>query len=255
MQNRKNHKALIFAAGLGTRLKPLTDTMPKALVPIAGKSLLEHIILKLKAAGFTEIIVNIHHFGEQIIDFLQKKNNFDIRIEISDERDFLLDTGGGISKAAWFFDDNQPFLVHNVDIISNVNLAELYCNHLKNNALATLVVSERATQRYFFFDEENILKGWTNIKTGEVKPNALDLASQNLRKLAFSGIQVLSPQVFDSLNQITAQKFSITDFYISQVNQQKISGFVPQNYRMLDVGKIDILSEAEAFLQSSNFSG
>ena len=114
-------KALIFAAGLGTRLKPLTDTMPKALVPIDGKPLLEHVILKLKAAGFNQIIVNVHHFPDQIIEFLKSKNNFDLRIEISDERDKLLDTGGGVKNAKWFFDDGKPFLVHNVDILSNID--------------------------------------------------------------------------------------------------------------------------------------
>ncbi|MDR2853752.1 MAG: NTP transferase domain-containing protein, partial [Prevotellaceae bacterium] len=163
MQNQKNHKALIFAAGLGTRLQPFTNTMPKALVPIGGKPLLEHIILKLKHSGFDEIIINIHHFGEQIIDFLQNKNHFGIRIEISDERDILLNTGGGIRKTQWFFNDNAPFLVHNVDILSNIDLRNLYDNHLKNSALATLAVSERATQRYFLFDTQNTLHGWTNV--------------------------------------------------------------------------------------------
>ena len=140
-------KAMIFAAGLGTRLKPMTDTIPKALVPIAGKPLLEHVILRLKEAGFDELIVNVHHFPDQIIDFLRANNNFGIRIEISDERDVLLDTGGAIRKAAWFFDDGKPFLVHNVDILSNLNLGDLYHQHLTTNPLATLVVSERDTFR------------------------------------------------------------------------------------------------------------
>ena len=130
-------KAMIFAAGLGTRLKPITDILPKALVPIAGKPLLEHVILKLKAVGFDEIIVNIHHFPNQIIEFLKANNNFGIRIEVSDERDELLDTGGGIRKAARFFDDGKPFLVHNVDILSNVDLKALYHQHIRNNSLAT----------------------------------------------------------------------------------------------------------------------
>src|ERR1035437_9615569 len=136
-------KAMIFAAGLGTRLKPVTDNLPKALVPIAGKPLLEWVILKLKAAGFDEIIVNVHHFPNQIIDFLKGNDNFGIRIEISDESDSLLDTGGGIRNAAWFFDDGKPFLIHNVDILSNVDLKALYHQHLRTNSLATLVVSKR----------------------------------------------------------------------------------------------------------------
>ena len=130
-------KAMIFAAGLGTRLKPVTDTIPKALVPVNGKPLLEHIILKIKNAGFDEIIVNVHHFPDQIIEFIELNNQFGIRIEISDERDRLLETGGGIKKAEWFFDDNQPFLVHNVDILSNLDLKKLYTNHLKSNSMAT----------------------------------------------------------------------------------------------------------------------
>ena len=133
-------KAMIFAAGLGTRLKPLTDNIPKALVPVAGKPLLQHTIEKLKQSGFDEIIINIHHFGQQIIDFVQENHLFDIRIEFSDEREQLLDTGGGIKKAAWFFDDNEPFLIHNVDILSNVNLHDLYHFHLKNNTAATLQI-------------------------------------------------------------------------------------------------------------------
>ena len=146
-------KAMIFAAGLGTRLKPLTDTMPKALVPIAGKPLLEHIITKLIAAGFDEIIVNVHHFADQIVDFLKSKNNFGIRIEISDETDLLLETGGGIKHASAFFDDGKPFLVHNVDILSNLDLSDFYQTSLKNNGLATLLVSERNSSRYFLFDD------------------------------------------------------------------------------------------------------
>ena len=144
---------MIFAAGLGTRLKPITDNLPKALVPIAGKPLLEHVILKLKTAGFDEIIINIHHFPDQIIDFMKANNNFGIRIEVSDERDELLDTGGGIRKVAWFFDDGKPFLVHNVDILSNIDLVELYNQHISTNSLATLVVSQRDTFRYLLFDK------------------------------------------------------------------------------------------------------
>ena len=177
-------KALIFAAGLGTRLKPLTDTMPKALVPIDGKPLLEHVILKLKAAGFNQIIVNVHHFPDQIIDFLKSKNNFDLRIEVSDERDKLLDTGGGVKKAKWFFDDGKPFLVHNVDILSNIDLQSLYQQHLETSPLATLVVSEHDTFRYFLFDKEARLKGWINEKTGEVRPENLT-NTELFNKLAF----------------------------------------------------------------------
>lgn len=238
---------MIFAAGLGTRLKPLTDNLPKALIPIAGKPLLEHVILKLKASGFDKIIVNVHHFPDQIIDFLKANNKFGIRIEVSDERDLLLDTGGGIRNAAWFFDDCNPFLVHNVDILSNVDLKALYNQHLRTNSLATLVVSQRDTFRYLLFDDNLRLNGWINEKTGETKPSTLKNI-ELYNKLAFSGIQVLSPSVFQLMEPLEL-KFPIMDFYLSNAKTQTISGFVPENFKMMDVGKLDVLDEAEKFIQ------
>ena len=245
-------KALIFAAGLGTRLKPLTDTMPKALVPIDGKPLLEHVILKLKAAGFSQLIINVHHFPDQIIDFLKSKNNFDLRIEISDERDKLLDTGGGVKKAKWFFDDGKPFLVHNVDILSNIDLQSLYQQHLETSPLATLVVSERDTFRYFLFDKEARLKGWINEKTGEVRQEKL-ANTELFKKLAFSGIQVLSPEVFKLMDHFP-DYFSIVDFYLQNAAQQQIKAYVPQALKMIDVGKLNVLTDAEQFVRNDQNS-
>ncbi|HLP05264.1 MAG TPA: nucleotidyltransferase family protein [Paludibacter sp.] len=239
-------KALIFAAGLGTRLKPITDSIPKALVPIGGKTLLEHVILKLKAAGFNELIVNIHHFPDQIIDFLREKENFGIRIEVSDERDMLLDTGGGIKKAACFFDDNKPFLVHNMDIISNIDLNALYAQHLRANGLATLVVSRRDTFRYLLFDDNLRLNGWVNEQTGETKPVGLKKV-ELYNKLAFAGIQVLSPAVFGLMGEWDA-KFPVMDFYLANAATQVINGFVPDDFKMMDVGKINVLDEAAKFV-------
>ena len=152
-------KAMIFAAGLGTRLKPLTDNTPKALIPINGKPMLEHVILKLKDAGFHQIAINIHRLGDQIIDFLAANNNFGVQIYLSDERDYLLDTGGGIKHAAAFLQGNEPFLIHNVDIMSNIDLRALYNHHLEMNPLATLLVSKRNTSRYLLFNKENKLCG------------------------------------------------------------------------------------------------
>jgi NDP-sugar pyrophosphorylase family protein len=228
-------KAMIFAAGLGTRLKPLTDSLPKALIPIGGKPLLEHVISKLKAFGF-----------DQIINFLKANNNFGICIEVSNEGDELLDTGGGIRKAAWFFDDGNPFLVHNVDILSNVDLSLLYNQHLQSDSLATLVVSHRDTFRYLLFDENLCLNGWINEKTGETKPAEFKKSENNI-KLAFAGIQVLSPNVFELMNDLNP-KFSIMDFYLSNVQSQQIVGFVPTDFKMLDVGKLNVLDEAEKFV-------
>ncbi|MDR2824658.1 MAG: nucleotidyltransferase family protein, partial [Prevotellaceae bacterium] len=143
--------------------------------------------------------------------------------------------------------DQKPFLVHNVDILSNINLAEFYTNHLKYNALATLAVSERQTQRYFLFDKENILRGWTNIATNEVKPADLQNINQ-YKKLAFAGIQILSPQIFDLLRKIEKPQFSITDFYLSSIDNQQIMAFIPSDFKMIDVGKIDALQQAKNFL-------
>lgn len=239
-------KALIFAAGLGTRLKPLTDNLPKALVPVSGKPLLEHIVLKLKASGVTEIIVNVHHFADQIIDFLRSKNNFDIRIEISDERDNLLDTGGGIKNTAWFFNDGSPFLVHNVDILSNVDLRALYAFHCqRNDCLSTLVVNKRETYRYLLFDRENHLRGWINERTGETKP-VINLNPLEYNKLAYAGIQVISPKIFEVMEKYDS-KFPIMDFYLQNCYSEKIAGYIPENLRMIDVGKLAALEPAEKF--------
>ena len=238
---------MIFAAGLGTRLSPITDNLPKALVPISGKPLLEHIILKLKAAGFDEIIVNIHHFPDLIIDFLKSKNNFDIRIEVSDEREMLLDTGGGIRKAAHFFDDGKPFLVHNVDIFSNIDLAEVYNEHLRDcDRLATMVVSKRDTFRYLLFDEKKCLRGWINEKTGETKPEK-NISVDSYNKLAYAGIQVVSPKVFQLMEKEN-EKFPIVDFYLRNCKAEKIAGYISENLKMLDVGKLDSLPTAEEFI-------
>lgn len=242
-------KAMIFAAGLGTRLKPITDTMPKAMVPIAGKPLLQHIILKLKNAGFDEIIINVHHFADQIISFLLENNNFGIRIEISDESENLLETGGGIKKAAWFFDDGKPFLVHNVDILSNLDLKQLYLQNTRSKKIASLVVSSRHTSRYLLFDKQNNLKAWINTLTNETKPPVVENIQQ-LEKLAFSGIHVISPQIFDWMGKWDG-KFSIIDFYLSIVHEQAIEAYAPDNLNLLDVGKVDSLKEAELFLLSS----
>lgn len=236
-------KAMIFAAGLGTRLKPLTDRIPKALVPVQGKPLLEHLILKLKTAGFNELIINVHHFPEQIIGFLQQQNNFGLHIDISDERDMLLETGGGLLKARRFFGD-EPFLAHNADILSNLDLKDLMSAHSEKK-LATVVVSQRQTARYLLFNAGNRLCGWQNIQTGETKPHGLN--TDGLHALAFSGIQVLSPAIFDCMGGMPP-KFSMIDLYLKCCTTHDIHAYVPTNYRMLDVGKIDTIQDAEEFL-------
>lgn len=241
-------KAMIFAAGLGTRLKPLTDTVPKALLPIAGKPMLEHIILKLKAAGFDRLVINIHHLGQQLIDFLEQNNNFGIRIDISDERDYLLDTGGGIKKAQRFLDGDEPFLVHNVDIISDIDLRTLYEEHCRLNPISTLLVSHRETSRYLLFNKENRLCGWRNKTTGEIKSYYPDFSPEMYTEYAFSGIHVLSPKIFDWLDEWTG-KFSIINFYLSIAAKTDIHAYPIENLKLIDVGKPETLIKADEFLQ------
>ena len=211
---------MIFAAGLGTRLKPLTDRIPKALVPVNGIPMLQHVILKLKQAGFTEIVINIHHFGEQIIDFLQAHQNFGITIHISDEREELLDTGGGIKKAIPFFSGNEPFLVHNVDILSDTDLKALYDYHQQSTNDATLLVSQRETSRYLLFDKDNArLCGWINKQTLQTKPNGF--AASTLSPLPSSAIWTNVGRVsFPSLIFISklVKKHALADTFLLTFN-------------------------------------
>ena len=243
-------KAMIFAAGKGTRLHPLTDTMPKALVPVGGIPLLERVIRKLIEAGCNEIIVNIHHFAGQIIAFLEEKQRFNIHIEVSDETDNLLDTGGGLVKASRFFDDNRPFIVHNVDIISSIDLKNLYACHTGSGAAATLAVSSRKSSRYLLFDDNDRLQGWINESTGEQKPAGKELQISTLNKLAFSGIQVINPLLLPELRKQNG-KFSIIDFYLRHMEQYRIEGVSQANETTIDVGKIDTFREADSFIRKA----
>jgi NDP-sugar pyrophosphorylase family protein len=243
-------KAMIFAAGMGTRLRPLTNSMPKALIPVAGKSLLQHTIEKLKASGFNEVIINVHHFADQIIDHVWANDSFGIRIEFSDESEKLLDTGGGIKRASWFFDDGQPFLIHNVDILSNINLRELVKQHRQSNSVATLVCSERETSRYLLFDEIDRLRGWVNEKTGEVKTPVAHREPSPYRKLAFSGIHLLRPSLFEQMEEMP-DTFSIIDFYIQYCDQVVITSYAPKGMQTIDVGKPEALTAAKLFLSQS----
>ena len=246
-------KAMIFSAGLGTRLKPLTDTMPKALVPLAGKPLLQWQVERLRDAGITDIIVNVHHFPDMIIDTIRQNDGWGCHITVSDERDLLLDTGGGLRKAImangeWLM-ANEPILACNVDILSNIDLRAFIASYTSSTSPSSLlVVSERKTQRYLCFDSENNLCGWTNIATGEVRPISLNHSIiPSLKKLAFSGMQILSPEVLALLPQMPADKFSLIDFYLCVMNQVPLRAYVPTDYRMMDVGKIDQIAQAEAF--------
>lgn len=247
-------QAMIFAAGLGTRLKPLTDTMPKALVKVGGKPLIEHVILNLKAAGAEKIVVNVHHFAGQIVDFLTSNNNFGIDIRISDESSMLLETGGGIKRAAPLFSSDKPILIHNVDILSNVDLRKFYESNLDNDA--TLLVSGRVTKRYLLFDDKMSLKGWTNTSTGEVKMKngaALFDNGSSFNKFAFSGIHIFTPRLFPLFADYP-DKFGIMDFYLGTGGDVDIKGYLKNDLQLMDVGKLDTLNEAETFLQNLHHS-
>lgn len=241
--------ALIFSAGLGTRLKPLTDTMPKALVPIAGKPLLQWQVEKLRDAGITDIVVNVHHFPDMIIDAVRANDGWGTHITISDERDCLLDTGGGLRKAGPLM-GNGPVLACNVDILSNIDLKALVA-HYEETGVSQLVVSERPTQRYLCFNGEDLLCGWTNIATGEMKPSSIHQSIiPSFRRLAFSGMQILNEDALSRLQQREETKFSLIPFYLDIMEEVPLHAYVPQNYRMMDVGKIDQITEAERFAES-----
>lgn len=233
-------KAMIFAAGLGTRLQNETAAKPKALVEVAGKPLLWHAIGKLKNAGISEVVVNVHHFAGQVIKYIQS-NDFGINVHISDERELLLETGGGLKKAAPFFGGDETILIYNVDILSNIDLSQLVTEHLKSRALATLAVRKRETQRYFKFNADKQLVGWINKTTGETKisrPDYFDLAEE----MAFSGIHVVQPVIFNLMPEIA--RFSITDFYLETAVTQSIKGFYDTSDLWIDVGKPEQLEVA-----------
>ncbi len=241
--------AFILAAGLGTRLKPLTDHMPKAMVPVAGKPLIEHLILKLKASGFSHIVVNVHHFAQQIIDFIEANEHFGIDIRISDEREQLLDTGGAIRKAAPLFPEGEPFLIHNVDILHNLDLAEASQQH-SSDADATLFVSQRTSNRHLLFDDGGMLVGRDNTTTGEVDTPFPEVSShpEKFNAYPFSGIHIFSPSLLP-LMESWPEKFPIINFYLdAAAKSRQIKGIVADSLHLLDVGKLDTLEQAENFI-------
>lgn len=242
--SKEANKVMIFAAGLGTRLKPLTDTMPKALVPIGGKPLLERLLDKLDRAGYNDVVINIHHFADMIEAWLADHPREGRKVACSDERQQLLETGGGIKHAMPLLQDAERFLIHNVDIISNCDLQAFRAAGEGKSAL--LLVSQRVTQRYLLFDDDMRLVGWTNIKTGEVKSPYEGLDPDKYHKYAFAGIHQMSTSLFRYFDE-WPEKFSIIDFYLNLCAREGIYGYVQPDLRLMDVGKIDTLDEANAF--------
>lgn len=234
-------KAMILTAGLGTRLKPFTDKHPKALAIVNAKTILQRNIEYIASFGIMEIIINVHHFASQIIDLIEANDGFGSVITFSDETHEVLETGGGIKKAAWFFEkDNEPFVVMNVDILTDMNLEQMILQHKKNNPLATLAVTSRVTSRYFLFDVLNHLCGWTNEKTGERK---ISRESKNYIQKAFSGIHIISPKIFALIKM--EGKFSMVDVYLELAKTNDITAFDHSDSKFIDVGKPESILKAE----------
>jgi NDP-sugar pyrophosphorylase family protein len=235
-------QAMILAAGLGTRLKPITDELPKALVEVNGKTLLEIAIRNLIENDFRRIVINVHHFADKVKEFLDN-NTFAADIFISDESDLLLDTGGGIKHAKKFF-ENSPILIHNVDIISNLNLKEFYQYHISDDSVASLLVSNRKSNRYLLFNEADILCGWQDVNKDE---KIIVREDSKLNQLAFNGIHILNPHLIDSFPD--EKVFSVIKAYLKIAGSEDIHAFVSNDIKWLDVGKVDSLQKASQLIR------
>lgn len=267
--NNTTMKAMIFAAGLGTRLKPLTDTLPKALVPVCGKPLIEHVARKLQASGIDEAVVNIHYFADKIEEWMasqpwitnkkENKSEGQMLMEISDERELLLETGGAVLHARRYLQGCGHFLIHNVDILSNCDI-KWFASQTRPDALATLLVSDRKTTRFLLFAPEDMrLVGWMNTDSGDYHVTSPDIIPAQCRALAFSGIHILSDQVLDLMEEYVKEKglptdekrgtrFPIMSFYMWAAAKRPIYGVVAKELEFIDVGKLDALKPAEEFI-------
>lgn len=237
-------KAMIFAAGLGTRLKPFTENHPKALAVVNNKPLLQRNIEYLKGFGINEFVINVHHFPEQILSFLESHNFFNCEITVSDETDALLETGGGLKKAAPALAGDEPFLVMNVDMLTNLNIGDMIAYHKKHKPLATLAVTGRTTSRYFLFNSNNELSGWKNTKTGEEK---IRRDESHLTEKAFSGIHIIEPAIFKLMTR--EGKFSMVDVYLGLCSSNAIMGYDHSSDILIDVGKPESVTQAESLFE------
>jgi NDP-sugar pyrophosphorylase family protein len=230
----EGNKAMILAAGLGTRLKPLTDHKPKALLEWEGRPLLEHVIVKLKSYGFTSIIINIHHHAALIMDYVKQKDQFGIEIVFSHERDELLDTGGGIANASWFF-GNDPFLVYNVDILSNIDLHAMFRHHQDSGAIATMAVKARVTTRSLLMSDDGLLKGWRDNRTGETI--LCGDSADGLIPIAFSAIHIMDPRVFSLFPK--EKRFPLMPFYLDLARTHPVNLYRHDRDSWIDMGKLE----------------
>lgn len=238
-------KAMIFAAGLGTRLAPLTDTCPKALIEVGGKPMLRRVIDRLVSAGVSRIVVNVHHHADMVKDYLSS-NDFGVEVLVSDESDMLLDTGGGVVKAISMLDGDEPVMLYNADIFSDFPIEDMLSAHLAGRADVTLLTQDRNTSRYLLFDDSGIMKGWCNKSTGEVRsPFDTDVVS-SCSPLAFGGVHIVNPEVLQKLKSYNPKdKFSITPFYIDSCDTLSIRSYQPaEKYTWVDIGRPDSLAFA-----------
>lgn len=271
---RNVKKAFVLAAGLGTRLKPFTLTNPKALVPVGGVPMLERVLLRLKSEGFEDVVINVHHFADKVEAFVRENNFFGMRIRFSNEREQLLDTGGGIYHARKMLEENDaPFLIHNVDILSNAPLSEMMRRHSESGNDATLLVSDRDSSRKLIFSKSNgveseresrrdesqereqyetrenhlELRGWHNLQSDEYRPEGFMSEDRDV-ELAFSGIHIMSPRrIFARMEEMARQRgdaFSVIDFYLANINELGIRGYDQERLQLIDIGKPATLSQA-----------
>jgi NDP-sugar pyrophosphorylase family protein len=248
-------KALIFAAGLGTRLKPFTDHAPKAMAPVDGVPVIGRVMRRLVAEGVDTFVVNVHHFADQIIDYLRANDNFGVTVHISDEREMLLETGGGLLKARQWLDGDAPFIMHNADILTDLDIHAMIDAHRDSGAVATLLAAKRDTSRYLYFDDNDRMRGWANIKTLETRPAGF-APDQSLNRYAFGGVHVVSPAIFDDLARYTDKpKFSIMDYYIDRCRDLDIRCHVPSaHYHWLDIGSPETLARADMMCRQGEIS-
>lgn len=247
-------RAFIFAAGLGTRLKPFTEHHPKALVPIGGVPMLQRVIEKLKAAGVTDFVVNVHHFADQITNFLSANSNFGVNIAISDETGLLRDTGGALLHARHLFPGNEPILIHNADILTDFDVNDMASKHMIHKADVTLLCDKRESSRQLFFDSDtHQLRGWKNLKTGETIPQNFDEIEQTCTPLAFGGVHLINPPILQAIaNYSTDEAFPIIPFYLSIINTHTVIYHTPETrYTWFDIGKPETLAMAERSIINS----
>lgn len=260
-------KGMIFAAGIGSRLRPFTDRHPKALAPVGGVPMLKRVIERLKQAGVDEIVINVHHFADQIEDYVKNNDSFGIELHLSDESRLLLDTGGGLLRAKAWLENSGPVMIQNADILTDCSLSDMMESHLQSAAMATLLVAQRTTQRYFMLSPDARLVGWTNIATGQYRPAEAEMYRQDAQLRAFGGVHVIdSDHIFQQLEKYNTSllkanperevldgvaKFSITDFYIETSACNKFIGYQPESpYQWLDIGKAETLALANRLVES-----